>query len=238
MRIEADPGIDASGARGHSQGDPSTGAAGAQPDNVALETSLAEFRAALDQRKIEPICAAYQALRSAAGKLPLPELLRRARKGANGDVLGTLASAYSHLPCFMCGHGTVACDPCGGSGKLGDRQCPHCDGFGLAPCGFCRGTGWADRDIIPPELKLPVLRRQLKRARIDVSRLGKTLAGITKANLPAIDPGHRRRLAAWMMRLRARLTDLAANEAASNDQQQAHLINLAGRIDAGLDMLV
>ena len=205
--------------------------------NVRMAKAMDHFRAAAFERKPEGICAAYQALRNVADGMRIGELLRLVGEATRQDAPTLIVSAYSHRQCFMCDRGTVSCDHCGGSGELAvGRPCPRCDGIGLSACGFCGGTGWADRNSIPPEIISAVLARQLTRTRRDLRHLVQRAGRLTPKGLRLLDTAHKKDMGAWMMRLQARLLDLAQSEAA-DEAEEVRLGALAGGINDCLDIL-
>ena len=206
--------------------------------NPELAAALAEFQQAVAGKKAGHICAAYQLLRKAGAGMKLQDLLRLADQALGQPALNLIVSAFSHYHCFMCNGGTMRCDQCHGSGFIDDnRPCPICDGLGLDECEFCRGTGWADRDVIPTELRRGVLTRQFQHVREDVQHLVKTFMGMTTKDIANLDPAHRRELAAWLLRLRGRLNDLLKQEAPRTNQERAHFASVAAKIDQCLKIL-
>lgn len=202
-----------------------------------MAPALAELRQAASEKSPEGICAAYEALRNVAQGMRIGDLLCIAGDAIKQNAGALIVSAYSHRHCFMCLGGTVSCDHCHGEGEVDtDRTCPRCDGIGLVSCGFCGGTGWSDRDTVPREMVSAVIARQLTRARADLNHLSRMAATLTPQKIFLFDMDHRQKLATWMIRLRARLLDLA-DTGEVDDEQEARLDVIAGKIDACLDIL-
>ena len=208
-------------------------------DPTHLEKVLSDLRRAAKQKEPEPLCNAYQALRDAAAamRMKIEECLRLADEALGRPAGDVIIAAYTRRSCFMCEDGTAPCAACGSSGLIEqDRACMHCDGIGLTPCGFCGGTGWAARSTCPPELATAVLRRQRSAARREVKRLGATAAKLTPQKMRKLPQDLRRSLGGWLIRLQARLSDLAQAEVVDDDQR-AYLGSVADKIDACLDLL-
>lgn len=203
-----------------------------------LESAMALLREAARQKKVHPICTAYQKLHDRAAGLNgrgLPGLIRKAL-GPRGEKL--IISAFSHHRCFMCDNGTVPCRPCEGRGKIEeDRICPQCDGLGFCKCDFCRGTGWTDRDTIPPELRTPVLHRQLLHVRSELAPLAKALARFKPSDIRDLAPERIRALAARLMREQARLTELTDTKVLDNTDEIARFAAAIANIEHVLTFL-
>lgn len=193
--------------------------------------AIAELRQAIADKRVEPICAAYQALRDAL----VP--------GEDGDVLHLIdpkiaekikpyiISAFSHRKCFMCEHGVISCQQCETTGNLLDgRVCPICKGYGQAACGFCRGTGWAVREMLPPELNEAVLQKQVAHLHEELGSLSTTIGTGDSEELRKLPPEQKRTVAAWLIRIYARLTDLLQSDAVRDEKEQERLGTIASRI--------
>ncbi len=123
-----------------------------------LRTALEELAHAAAKKHAEPICTAYSRLRHASRGMHVREMFKRADEALGQSSRDLIVTAYSHRHCFMCKGGIVACRSCRGSGQVEKgRKCLSCDGLGLTMCDFCRGTGWADRDSLPREIRPAVL---------------------------------------------------------------------------------
>jgi len=174
-----------------------------------LKKAVAKLRKAAAEQKAEVVCVAYQAMRSAANGMKIKEMFDLADESLGIQALDLIVSAYARRECFMCSCGTVRCNQCNGAGRIEQgRLCPHCDGSGAMVCGFCRGTAWADRDTIPPELKRAVIKQQLGYVRHDLQRLIKALAGLTVQKIRTLPAEKRRAVSEWLRQLQARLADL------------------------------
>ncbi len=185
-----------------------------------LARVLEGLRQAASAKQVELICAAYQALRPIAHAHRL-DPLKLAQKAMGPSAVEYLVSAFSHLHCFMCQGGCVPCDPCEGEGEIvPGRPCPTCDGLGLAPCPFCRGTNWADHNVIPAEIAQAVHHRQLAHVRDDLHQIVKVFLNLNHASLKALDRAKRRELGGHLLRLSGRLADLLALDVP--DPQEKH----------------
>ena len=205
-----------------------------------LQQALAELREAVARKRVEPICAAYRAVRKAAKTMKAGMLFSMLAEAVDPQIMNLIVSAYSHRDCFMCRQGVTACTQCEGSGEIeADRSCPACGGLGLSACAFCTGTGWADRQTIPKELRKLVLQRQWTHVRRDLELLDKTFAVDAAAKVRGFDPKQRRSTIAWLIRLQARLADLndVGVAAAEAEADEARLAAEVGRIDTYLDMM-
>ncbi len=209
---------------------------GDQPREAALNGELDRLADAVAQRRPEPICAAYKALRRRADGRTLRELFAAADAVAGREVLPVVLSAFSHLHDLLCTDGTEPCDACDGAGTVGGEPCGTCRGLGMHPCGLCAGTGWADREEIPRELLPAVVRKQLAHLREELIRLDKALRQLEGADVADLPVETRRRLIAWVMRLRARASDLAGREELSAANRR-ELQRRAARLAAVLDRL-
>ncbi len=212
MRIESDQTDGANASVGNSN-DSTTGSNG-------MATALEELKSIAKTKKAEPICAAYQNLRKAARGMKVSRLFELIDGALGKSGTDIVASAYSHRHCFMCGDGTAQCETCGGTGLLEKgRRCPSCEGLGAISCGFCRGTGWADRETAPPEFKAAITKRQSAHLNKELQRLVKAFSGITKQSVAGLSEKVRTELIHWMMRLESRISDLGDSETADADRQ-------------------
>ena len=181
-------------------------------------------------KQVEIICAAYQALRSLARANGI-DPLKLAEEVLGPGAANLLVSAFSHLHCFMCQGGSVPCDQCEGEGHVAaGKPCPQCEGFGLAECSFCSGTNWADRAVIPDEIKRYVHHRQLAHVRDDLHQVVKTFMGLTAASVEAMDLPKRREMARHLLRLQARVRDLLALQVTTEPKETQHLASLADKL--------
>jgi len=204
-----------------------------------LKGAIEELARAAAARKVEPICNAYNRMRAIAAKdMSVKEMLQAAQEVLNVPVEGLIISAYSHRGCFMCQHGCLRCQQCKGTGLVeAHRRCPQCDGIGQVACGFCRGTGWADRDMIPPEIKSVVLNRQLLHVRKTLAGTLRGLAGLTVEKIRKLPPEQFNKLISSLMRMQARLTDLIEAGIVVEDQEQTRMGIIASKIDRCLESL-
>lgn len=203
-----------------------------------FRTALAELVHAVQRRKVESICGAYQQLRQAANGMRVKDLFAvvdNALKGPSEDIV---VSAYSHRHCFMCTDGTNPCDQCEGTGYIEEgRCCPHCDGAGVVPCAFCNGTAWADRETIPHELAKAVLQRQRSHVRAEIQRVAKTFSGLSPEAISQFSPQKRRAAMGRLLRLQARLESLANHDSIDDPNEQTHLGAMAARLETCLQQL-
>jgi hypothetical protein len=173
-----------------------------------LEQAMEDLKTALVERKVEPICSAYQSVRHAVRGMKTKDMFGMIEQAAGPQAKEMILSAHAHRECFMCQSGSMACDQCGGSGQIDPgRTCPSCDGLGLADCTFCRGTGWADAQMLPAELRRAVEEKHYVRAMDDLRSLQQRLVRVGINNLPRLSPEERREMASLAMRLQARLEE-------------------------------
>ncbi|MCK4600857.1 MAG: hypothetical protein KAU28_00225, partial [Phycisphaerae bacterium] len=196
--------------------------------------ALQKLGRAAAKKKAESICSSYQKLRDAAKGVKVEKLFELIDKALGKSVMDLIISSYSHRHCFMCSNGTAQCETCEASGLIEQsRRCPNCNGLGIIACGFCRGTGWADRETIPPELKAAVLQRQSLHVRHELQRLVKSCTGITSKNAGKLSDKTRGALISWFIRLEGRISNLGETGVMGDDEQM-RLGALAGKIEAGL----
>lgn len=195
---------------------------------------------AVANREAEPICLAYLALRKAATEsgVKLAEMFERADKILSRSTSDVIVSAFSHRHCFMCQDGAVSCKECKGTGFVeGGDKCPACDGLGVMPCDFCQGTGWAARDMIPPEITQDILkRRQLANVEVDLKEMKRTIDKLNAKNAEKLQAELQRNLTKWAMRVRARLNSLAEEEIVGN-REKKRLLAAASRLGICLTIL-
>jgi hypothetical protein len=138
----------------------------------------------------------------------------------------------------MCNKGIIACDSCAGRGFVEEgRMCPHCDGLGTSACGFCRGTGWADPDLVPSELQEVVGFRKLAHVRKDLKLLTRMFRNTPPERLGAMDQRTRKDLALRLMRTQARLRVMAESAQEGDADERVELLEAADRIEAYLQAL-
>lgn len=180
------------------------------PADARLQHALDELAKAIAARNFDAICGAYQALRLASPGATFKDMLHRVEQTIGKEAFTHIVSAYSHRSCFMCDAGLGQCDSCEGAGRTAaGKACPHCDGFGAQPCGFCRGTGWAERELVPAELRTVVLELQLRHLHAEVDKFRHQAAKVVPGRFARFTPDQRRTLGNWLMRLLARLVDVA-----------------------------
>lgn len=207
------------------------------PRGGPIDDALEDLRASALTRHIEPICNAYAALRQAAPDLVGRELLALAEERLKMPVAKLVIAAYSHKECYMCDEGTVVCESCEGAGQHGaGRPCTLCDGLGLTVCGFCGGTGWADKASVPAELAPAVARRQLARVMTDLKDLQQITAALDNDEIEQMGPDRRGALGGRLFRMHARLGEIARC-GVCDEQQVAYITNLATRLSSLLDAL-
>ncbi len=202
-----------------------------------LVEPLDDLRKAANEKKVERICAAYLALRHAAG-VKRRETFVLADTILDQPVMDLVVSAYSHRHCFMCDGGTVSCEECDQIGTLADgRTCVSCEGLGVVECSFCGGTGWADRDTVPAEIAPAVLSRQFCHVKAVLRRTIGTLAGFTICQIRSLPPRKRMPVVAKLMQLQWRLDDLVCSSGIDDDKERARLEAVADKIRLALEML-
>jgi len=203
----------------------------------AIEKALAQLGEAAAQKKVEHICSAYLSLRNAARGMILNDLIALANEALKVPVMPMVVSAFSHRRCFMCSNGTVGCDLCEGAGDIeAGRICPQCDGFGVTPCGFCRGTGWPDHDTIPSEIKATVRERHVVHANRDLQKLAEAFPRLLPEEMEKVPLDQKNSAASWLMRLQSRLIDLIENGIVPEDEQTRYG-SIADQIDRCLAAL-
>lgn len=185
-----------------------------------MRTALDELQASLKSRKVDAICASYRNLRTASRGLRVKDMFDMADRELGKGTTHTIISAFSHLHCYMCNDGTTPCEHCEGEGKIGQGLCPPCEGLGVATCGFCRGTGWADRSLIPNELRRPVLDLQIAHLRNDMKRFSDLQKDLTHDKVSAMHKDKRLVLLGWLIRVQARMKEFSANPDVNNADQQ------------------
>ncbi len=183
--------------------------------NPSLARALAALNSAVQGRKISPICSSYEALRAVkdANESQAIHFVQKHLGEMAGDAI---VYAYSHRRCFMCEHGILPCDMCGTLAQHG-AHCSQCDRLRVIPCGFCGGTSWADRETVPVELTSLVLRQQLDHTLDDLKRFETKAPALTREGISQLPHRGRKELALWLIRLSARLRDLAATDVADED---------------------
>ncbi len=204
-----------------------------------VKKALHDLAEAAANKQVEPICSAVHALRKATDEMPFSQMLKIAQKYIGKPLGELIVSAYSQRTCFMCNKGVALCIKCDGSGrKLDDSFCKRCCGLGLTACGFCRGTGWSDRETTPPELHKAVLKKQLEHLNNDVAQLRDKLGTGDSDELKALPDDQKRKLKIWLVRLQARIAELVSNHAVDDDTaQKKSLIALASRMQTVLKII-
>ena len=224
--------------------DPSStnqGSASPQGDGAetpAVRQALEDLRLAVESRQVEKICSDYAALRKKLAGTKLGDMFEIIAEVLGPHAKAILISAHSHRHCFMCDAGMLPCDQCEGTGvSPSGKPCSHCDGFGLAECTFCRGTGWADPETIPAEMRQAVHDRQFRQVQDELNRV-KQETGLLASKFAMLDAAHRRRIGGWLMRLSARLADLEQQAKQANDVSNQTAFGAAvGEVDSLLHNL-
>jgi len=206
-------------------------------DAVELAEALRLLHQAAAGKHVDPICRAYAALRRAAGTMSPRDVLALAGERLNIPAAALVIAAYAHRRCYMCDDGTVPCDVCEGTAQDdAGHPCPHCDGLGLATCDFCGGTGWADRDEIPPELATAVAKRQLAHVTDELKELQRSVAKLGRDDMDRMPPDQRGALAGRLIRLQARLDELGRC-GVCDKKHAAHIAELGKRVGIILQAL-
>ena len=204
----------------------------------AMQEALAELGEAIANGHAQHICSAYQVFRAVTRAMASAELFALADRTLGVATREAVVSAYSRRGCFMCTDGTLPCDQCEGTGEVEDgRDCPHCEGRGCGPCGFCNGTSWADRDTIPQDLRDDVVRRQLRHVRSQLRKLNEELPQTGIEAIRHFSRPQRQQLTGWLRRLQARAQDLAEAGAQPNGSLKSYLLDQAEKIEACLEKL-
>lgn len=203
-----------------------------------IDKALAEFAAAAAERQVEAICAAYQHLRKVAGAAGQARLFAMASKAIGASAEEMVVSAYARRPCFMCKDGMTPCEQCDGKGTtLDNERCPLCDGLGDVGCPFCRGSAWAERGTVPPDILQQVLRAQLDNIKRDVTGLPKLLSALRTHKDEVGPQTARREIVGSLARLGARITDLFQRQAVPQGPEynllQAVLANIGKLVKSG-----
>ncbi len=207
---------------------------------VGFDEAMRDLAETIAGRKVEPIRIAYMALRKAAGKMPPHEILEHVDRAVTtqaGSARQMIYSAFSHGHCVMCSNGIAPCRTCDGSGTVNDYVCPDCDGTGVEICSFCAGTNWSDRHEIPDEIRPAAVSRRIKHAEKDLARLDRMSEADMPASVGKLQTQQRRKLASRLLRLQARLTNLAGVEVGSNTEHVARFHEGASRIERFIEAL-
>ncbi|MGC9455471.1 MAG: hypothetical protein ACP5HU_11510 [Phycisphaerae bacterium] len=199
-----------------------------------LSDALRNLRKAAASRRPESICPAFKKLRQAGKGMKLEQLFAKADEAVGEPARPLVVSAFAHWHCFMCDDGAVECELCEGTGKDEDGEvCTACGGLGFSPCEFCNGTGWVDRDLIPEELKHAVLKHQVASVRKELDRLKKILPNVTEEQIRSLGHKEKSNLARRLLRLQARMRNLADSGAVEDKHAE-----LYRRAAAGLDKTI
>jgi hypothetical protein len=217
---------------------PNTTHNGSSP-GANLQLALDELRQAILTKKSEPICAAYLALQHASAGMQYKELFEAIDKVAGPTGRHMIISAFAHRQCFMCNGGAIACDQCHGTGLTSPgRICPHCDGFGIAFCTFCQGTGWAEMTTTPPEIARSVQSRQVHHVLDEMARFQQQLAVLSPEKIQSLSRADRIKLDEWLMRSQARMGELQDRHNLLDQAQEARFNAAIADIDRLLEALV
>jgi hypothetical protein len=168
---------------------------------------LNELREAIAGGKVDLVCSTYLALREVTGVGRAEELLRQTDGPDQPPAHEAVIASFSFRPCYMCSDGVLACTTCNGSGMVDRFSCPQCNGLGVDSCQFCLGTGWTDSDDVPEELRHDIVRRRMRHIVKSAAKLGK----LTERDLRGakrLTEAQKRELAAWLLRIQARLAKL------------------------------
>ncbi len=208
-------------------------------DTGGFDEALKNLAEAIAERKVESICTAYLALHAEREIPPgeIPGHVDRVVMSKSGSARDMIVSAFSHRLCVMCSDGTMPCRTCDGSGTTDGFECPACDGLGLEICSFCAGAGWGDHAEIPDEIRLAAVNRRIKHVKKDLARLDRMSEADISASVEKLQPEQRRELASNLLRLHARLTNLAGIKADNNDEHVARFSVGAERIRRFVEVL-
>lgn len=201
-----------------------------------LDRAILALGEAVRDKKVDPICAAYLGVHSAARGMKIAELCDRIVRDLGDGAVQAVVSAFSHRRCFMCADGMLPCEHCEDTGQIEPgRRCPHCDGYGRVICGFCQGTGWADLDTVPTEIRSSVLNRQFAHVKSELQRLLKAAPGLSEQKIKRLAPQQRDAMIAWIVRLSAQLAFLHQTHTIDK-QHEDHLLSLIPQVDKTLEM--
>ena len=118
------------------------------------------------------------------------------------------------------------------------QTCYNCQGLGVEACGFCRGSGWPERDSVPPELRRAVLERQFRHVHDELGKMQKALDMLKMPTIRQLDQDSRRALGTRLTRLEARLRDLAGGGVVIAGRKPDRLIAVADHVGACLKRIV
>lgn len=209
-----------------------------QWDEAAMQKALSDLKIAVDSRKIEAICGAYQALRRQGPSLKVKDLFTLIESALGPDARNIIVSAYSRRACFMCKEGLNLCQYCDGSGHaVSGRGCPNCDGLGMAPCTFCRGTAWAQQESTPHEVRRAVREKQFLHVRQEAQRLAREKPPITSERIAHLETGQRVKLGRWLIKVQARLMELHADQEVLPDSEREQLAKWIAEVDPLVESL-
>lgn len=212
----------------------------ASPESDAsgpLADALDNLKRSVQQDDPDGVVRAYGELCRAGQGMKLRELLDRIEGAMGKHGVGAVLDAFAHQSCYMCSGGVRLCESCDGTGEIEEgRACPSCDGHGLAPCQFCRGTGWADTEAVPAELRQAVVLRQAAHARHGLGKLIEALAKLTRQRAMALPLKHRLTLVARILRAQARLAMLSEAEAI-DEHERTRMGRAAEKLDGPLETL-
>jgi len=195
-----------------------------------LRDALSGLREAIRDGNLETLCAAYHIFRTAANGHEVRDLHRVASEALGLDLHRTIVDAYASRGCFMCRGGFDPCDHCEGRGVLeGDRKCDHCGGLGGDLCDFCAGTGWADRETIPADIRPVVARRQFQRVCEQMQQLARGAVVVSGEQTSARSVRDRCKLARAAVRVQARVRDLVRLGLVQDEPKRRQLL---GAVDA------
>lgn len=191
------------------------------PRSVPLGHALSQFVTAARTGQGQAICSSWQQVRNAANGMRLGQILQLAGPGESAARLGDLlVAAHAQQGCYMCESGVVTCDACSGRGLNDDgRKCTSCDGRGIAVCGFCRGTGWADMDLIPPELRQAVAQKRYLQVKADIKRLGELCAKLDLSRLARMDHAGQQAFVRTLLHVHSRCLAVADDELTAQEHR-------------------
>lgn len=205
----------------------------------ALAKAIEEFAAATETRRIENICKAYQAIKTAGDGLPIAEILPMIDEVIGQSSGAVIVSAYSHGHCFMCTNGSVPCEACNDYESAERTECSHCNSTGLAPCDFCDGSGWIANDVIPHELHRAVWKNRLKRTHKVLEKYAAlyTQPFLQDLAMRPFDNEQRQRAIMETIRLSAKLHALTNSCAVTDPVHRKHLESAEQKVRTCLNML-
>jgi hypothetical protein len=150
---------------------------------MAARTSISEgasdIRVCVGRREYAEAVRRFEALARALRPRERSDVAADVARVGGADTRQALAKAFARAPCYLCDHGRMTCEVCGGTPTFAanGRFCETCNGHGHSPCLFCGGSGFLPVDDIPGSILQPAARMRLEWA----ARLLRQVIGEVKA---------------------------------------------------------